>query len=423
MFENLADLAGKVICGLVAFQMFAYCLRSIRQFFADSKANRLRIEKLNSEIELLRKKHRQKEQSLDGWAGLRKFRVDRKIHECNNVHSIYLVPHDGKPLPSYLPGQYLTFQLKISGEDKPVVRCYSLSDAPGRQYYRCSIKKALPPRDQHEAPSGVSSTYMNEVLKVGDILDVKSPRGGFFLDLEDDKPVVMLAGGIGITPMASMLNTLALTGSQRNATLFYGVCHSGDHVLRQELEAICENNDNLNQVVFYSKPLETDQKGRDYDVGDRISVDYLQARLGDTFSHADYFLVGPPPFMDALVSQLEEAGIPKESIKTEAFGPSSVRKSKPEHVPANQGGETPAVKFDRTSRTVSWDDEFDSLLEFAESLGIEIESGCRSGNCGACALAVKSGEVEYFDEPGTDVENGTCLPCVSTPKSSIVLDA
>ncbi|MEM7315068.1 MAG: 2Fe-2S iron-sulfur cluster-binding protein, partial [Planctomycetota bacterium] len=198
---------------------------------------------------------------------------------------------------------------------------------------------------------------------------------------------------------------------------------SGDHALRQEIEAICENHDNLSQVVFYSEPLETDQKGRDFDIGDRMSVEFVKARLGETFAQSDFFLVGPPPFMDALVSQLKDEGVPEEAIKTEAFGPSSVRKTKTETKPATENGEISSVKFDRTGKTVSWDDEFDSLLEFAESLGIEIESGCRSGNCGSCALAVKSGDVEYFDEPGTDVENGTCLPCVSTPKGSIVLDA
>ena len=124
MFAWIANLLGITICALVALQMILYVLRSWFGLVSDARANRLRIERLNSEIELLRQKHAVEKTSTEGWEGFRKFRVDRLVAECDSVRSIYLVPHDGKTLPAFHPGQYLTFQLRIPDQPKPVVRCY-----------------------------------------------------------------------------------------------------------------------------------------------------------------------------------------------------------------------------------------------------------------------------------------------------------
>ena len=239
MTANLTYFLGLALCAIAGLQALVFLLRSTSGWFADRRAHALRIELLNAEIDSVRSRHQTQKQSTAGWVGFRKFRVDRKITECDGVHSFYLVPHDGKPLPSYAPGQYLTFQFRIPGESKPVTRCYSLSDAPGRDYYRCTIKKVPPPPNHPDFDPGRASTFMNEQVREGDILDVKAPRGNFFLDLDGDRPIVLLAGGVGITPMLSMLNALALSGSSRRAILFYGVMNSMSHIARQEIAALC----------------------------------------------------------------------------------------------------------------------------------------------------------------------------------------
>ena len=190
MMANLTFLLGLLLCGIAGFQALVYLVRSISGFFADRRANNLRVELLNSQIQAARAKHQIQKESTTGWEGFRKFRVDRKVAECDGAHSFYLVPHDGKALMSFSPGQYLTFQFRVPGEPKPTIRCYSLSDAPGRDYYRCTVKKVPPPRDQPDTPSGRASTYMNDQVAVGDILDIKAPRGNFSLDMDSDLSLI-----------------------------------------------------------------------------------------------------------------------------------------------------------------------------------------------------------------------------------------
>jgi len=420
MFHSLAALLGMLICGLVLLQLGVHFWRSLQQMLADRRVNRLRVQTLNMEIEELRRRHTTHQQSMHGWEGFRKFRVDRITQECDDVRSIYLVPHDGKSLPGYMPGQYLTFSLRLPENSKPVVRCYSLSDAPGRPYYRCSIKKVGPPVDRPDSSPGLASTHMNETVKEGDLLDVKSPRGTFVLDTDCDTPIVLLGGGIGVTPMLSMLNTLAVTKSEREAILFYGVRHGGEHIFRHELNALCENHDKLQQIICYSNPLPSDVSGRDYDVDGRVTIEQIRERLHH--KNCEFFLCGPPPFMESLLQGLKSWGVGDGSIHTEAFGPSAVKKTNPRPV-VDSNGSPVGITFAKSQTTINWDPGCDSILDFAEAHDIEIESGCRAGNCGTCAVAVKSGEVQYVQEPSGECQTGTCLPCICVPSESMVLDA
>ena len=129
------------------------------------------------------------------WSGFRKFRVAKKIMEKGDCCSFYLEPHDGRELPAFLPGQYLTFKLKVPGQPKEVTRCYSLSDSPNPQYYRVTIKRVPPPPKSPELPPGVSSNHFNSNVNEGDILDVKAPSGNFHIDVEAQSPVVLIGGG------------------------------------------------------------------------------------------------------------------------------------------------------------------------------------------------------------------------------------
>ncbi len=147
-----------------------------------------------------------------------------------------------KPLPSFDPGQYLTFRLDIPGQSKPVMRCYSLSDNPKPEFYRVSIKAAPPPLETPDAPPGLSSNYFHDYIQEGDILDVKAPGGHFFLDTGKHTPVVLIGGGIGLTPVLSMVNQIVKSGSMRETHLFYGVRNGAHHVMKKDLRRIARKN-------------------------------------------------------------------------------------------------------------------------------------------------------------------------------------
>ena len=139
--------------------------------------------------------------------------VDRKVPESETITSFYLVPEDEKPLASFLPGQFLPLKLDIPGQWKPVLRTYSLSDSPNKDYYRLTIKKELAPHDRPDVYPGVTSNYFHDQVEPGSQLLTKSPRGRFSLDPHADTGVVLLSAGVGLTPLVSMANSIVDAGS------------------------------------------------------------------------------------------------------------------------------------------------------------------------------------------------------------------
>lgn len=360
------------------------------------------------------------------WNGHRKFTLERKVEEAKDVCSFYLKPHDHKPLAPFLPGQFLTFQLKIPDQPNPVVRCYSLSDSPTETaHYRVTIKRLMPPPDEPEAPPGLSSSFFHEHLKEGDTLDVKAPGGHFYLDQTTERPVVLIGGGVGLTPVLSMLNTICRTGSKREAWFFYGVTNRSEHAMYDHLAEIRRNHDNVKIVVCYSRPGADCIGGRDYDHEGFVSVELFKKLLPS--NNYEFYICGPPPMMEAVTGDLEAWGVPERDINFEAFGPATVkRKSLPKA--AQEAGEKAAagggveVVFDRSGKTLSWVPDAGSLLDLAESNGIKLDFGCRAGNCGTCVTAIKEGEVSYMSEPGAEPEDGSCLACIAVPKGRLVVD-
>jgi len=388
----------------------------------------LERELLRKRIDQITDQQRMNREKTDAsWNGFRKFEIMRKNPEGGGICSFYLAPHDKKPLPPFDPGQYLTFQLPIPGQRKPIIRCYSLSDSPHHpNYYRVSIKAVPPPRDQPEAPPGLSSNFFHDSLNEDDILDVKAPGGHFFLDTTKHTPVVLIGGGIGLTPVLSMLNTICESGSTREVWFFYGVRNSAEHVMKEHLEQIAAEHENVHLVVCYSNPGDDDVAGRDYQHAERVSVNLFQRVLPS--SNYDFYMCGPPPMMNTLVPELAAWGVPEKNIHFEAFGPATVKKATPEKnaeekAAAAAAAESIEVVFAKSGKTVQWDSEADSILDFAEENDIAIDFGCRAGNCGTCITAVRAGDVKYVVEPGAAPEAGSCLTCISVPRSSITLDA
>jgi len=319
-----------------------------------------------------------------------------------------------------LPGQFLTFQIPVPTQPHPVIRCYSLSDSPFHpERYRVSIKRVLAPRDNPSSPPGLISNYFHDSLNENDIVDVKAPSGHFHLSMAKKFPVVLLAGGVGITPLLSMLNAITEMGSQREVWFFLGVRNKKDHVMKEHLEMVARENENVRLRVFYSAPGETDVLDEDYHVKGRVNVENLKTILPS--SNFDYYICAPPPMVKDLRKDLADWGVPKKNIHFEAFGPATVKGCKAE--PGKASGVKINIQFEKSGKTLVWDSKSESLLDFAELNGISIDSGCRAGNCGTCLTAIKHGKVELVGEPGSEPEAGSCLTCISIPKEDLTLDA
>lgn len=355
----------------------------------------------------------------------REFRIVRRTLEDpgGSQCSFHLAPVDGRPLPDFHPGQFLTVSLTPSGEAHPVVRCYSLSDRPEPGLYRITIKRVPFPPERPDLPPGRCSGYFHDHVQVGDTIQVRGPSGAFYLDPDPDLPVVMIAGGIGITPMESMLRWLAGATPQRRVHLFYAVQNSAVHAFRLELRTLFQSCPAFHQTVVYARPLPQDVQGRDHDREGYVDQALLQPVL-ESFGRCAVYVCGPPPMMEALVPALRVAGVAEADLHYEAFGPASV--PRPAGAPPDAGRPPVAslpVRFLRSGRTLDWTGQRDTLLEFAESNGIAIDSGCRSGQCGSCETRLVTGEVGYHQRPTWEVTQGYCLPCVCTPSSALELDA
>ncbi len=411
---------GIAVCLFLLLQLTLLGAYAVLDLWRRRRLVSARLQQLARDVDLARTRHHIAHCSEQGWNGWRKFSIQRKIEECEGFHSFYFVPCDGRQLPPFQPGQYLTFSLALPDTDKPLVRCYSLSAAPGKDYYRCSIKKVASPGAG--LPAGRASSLFNDVLQVGDIVAAKAPRGTFCLDMNKAVPIVLLAGGIGITPFVSMLDAVVEEGQARETHLFFGVRNSSEHPFRDHLEPFRRGDQNVRVYIGYSQPLPDDKLDRDYDFSGRITVELLEQVLPcQTY---DYYLCGPPAFLDTLAAGLARRGVPKHSIHFESFG-STKKLVKPHRRDADGNGGVsgePAITFSRSRRTIHWDPAYGTLLDFAEANQVPIESGCRAGNCGTCVTAVISGKVRYPEPPDEEPEQGACLPCVCVPDGPVELD-
>jgi ferredoxin-NADP reductase len=318
-----------------------------------------------------------------------------------------------------MPGQYLTFQLRPPGQPKAVIRCYSLSDRPREDYYRVTVKRVQ--AEDEGSPAGVGSNVLHDGVREGDILDVKAPGGHFFLDPAGEGGVVLIGGGIGVTPMLSMLHTLQERRSRRDIWFFYSVRNGDEHIMKETLRAIGLENPNMRVVVCYSRPREHEVAGQHFEEAGRVGVELFRRLLPS--NNFDFYMCGPGSMMESLTIDLTGWGVPESRIHFETFGPSSVKRVGSATRPPMPVAKKCSVKFKRSGKVADWTGACGNLLELAEAAGVPIASGCRAGNCGTCAVAIQQGEVEYLQKPGSPPEPGTCLTCIATPKGDLVLDA
>ena len=259
------------------------------------------------------------QQSLPGgWNGYRTFVVDRKVPECDVVTSFYLKPADEGALPPFKPGQYITVQI-----DHPTTptspRNYSLSDRPGEPHYRISVKREE--RLSPEAPDGLISSHLHDAIEPGDRIQVGPPCGEFTVDpaTASSKPIVLLAGGIGVTPLLSMARSIVHANPDASIYFLQAARNSTTHAFADELRGLAQAGSNVQTRVLFDSPLPGDVEEGRCDSAGFVTTDLLRGWTPHT--EAEFYFCGPKPFMANVHASLLELGVNEDRIRFEFFGP------------------------------------------------------------------------------------------------------
>lgn len=248
-------------------------------------------------------------ETTGGWNGWRDFRVDEVIRESSVINSFILRPVDGGAVMTHRPGQYLTFWLEIPGHP-PIKRNYSISSASNGETYRISVKRE---------PNGLASGWLHDEAKPGTVLKVAAPAGEFYLSEHVERPVVLLSGGVGLTPMVAMLESLIASGAQVPVQYIHGTHDRETHAMRDHVRALGAKGGAVRVTDFHQTPLAGEMEGQDYDAAGIITDEWLVANT--PVAEADYYICGPRPFLRHAVSTLSLAGVPASRIHYEFFGP------------------------------------------------------------------------------------------------------
>lgn len=262
--------------------------------------------------------YREQQAAPGGWTGFRRFQVEQKVPENDVVTSFYLRPDDDQPLPMFLPGQYITVRI-----DHPITptspRNYSLSDRPGQEHYRISVKRENALADG--APDGLISTYLHDEIEPGDRLEIGPPCGEFTINpiAVGDRPIVLLAGGIGVTPLISMAKALVDSGVDAPIYFLQAARNSAVHAFADEVQSLASARSNVQTKVLYDSPLEEDLLQDRCDHVGTVTTELLREWV--PYDEAEFYFCGPKPFMLGVHASLKDLGVDDSRIQFEFFGP------------------------------------------------------------------------------------------------------
>ncbi len=356
------------------------------------------------------------EEQAPAWPGFRQMRVARIHKESASVTSFVLSPVDGQPLPVFGAGQFIVLRLLVDPGKPPALRSYSLSDLPAADHLRISVKSEL---------NGIGSSFLCNRAREGDVLDVSAPRGSFTLR-PGQSTVVLLSAGVGATPVISMLHALAAEKSQREIWWIYGARNSVDHPFAEESRSLLKELSRGRGYIVYSRPAPVDRVGKDFDAPGHIDTALLE-RIGVP-PGSDFYLCGPPSFLQSMRDGLQTWGVLAENVHTEVFGsleaitPGMAQVVHTPHLPQEPPGSGPPVSFARSGITAAWDPKFKSLLELAEACDVPVRWSCRIGVCHTCMTGLIDGSIIYDPEPLERPAPGNVLVCCSQPSAGVTLD-
>jgi ferredoxin-NADP reductase/predicted pyridoxine 5'-phosphate oxidase superfamily flavin-nucleotide-binding protein len=351
----------------------------------------------------------------DAW---RTFRISRIVDESSTIRSLYLKPTDAAGLIPHAAGQHLPIRITPRDGLAPVIRTYTLSSAASDNAYRLSIKR-----------DGKVSDLIHHMV-VGDRIEARAPAGSFTIDATSKRPAILLAAGVGVTPMVAMLRHLIFEGRRtrylRPAWLLYSARTKAERAFDAEiLGLVAATNDTVALTRALSDP--SSASADEFEIAGRLSIDVLKD-VGDLTTF-DFFICGPAAFAQYFYDNLQVLGVADEHIFAEGFGPSTlVRDRAPGQgaTPALLPAEGPVdVVFALSGMRAEWTPADGTLLDFAEELGLDVPSSCRAGSCGTCRTRLLAGAVAYSPAPGTSVGEHEALVCCARPatgESELVLD-
>lgn len=383
------------------------------------------------------------------WRGWKRMVVAEIADEAADCRSIYLRLPDDAPLPPFRPGQFITIGRPEESNGGTIVsRCYSLSDAPDPRYWRITIRRV---------PGGRLSPVLCGGLAVGDPLLVRAPSGRFSPAWDDDRPLTLVAAGVGITPIVAIIRHCLIWQPSRPLRLFYQARDPQHAPFLEALRGWAAEAPALQMLVSFSRPATDDRcdhTGR------------LDARLllrNGAAAEGEFLICGPPEFLKTIRGGLVQQGISADAIISESFGGGSVQQKEADAVAEQREGRRQAapagaalvaavagddrisdvsidvgagrqpvdddsdepgiVQFSQSLCSIRWSEDCRSLLEAAERAGVVIDSGCREGQCGACLVRVLSGQVQHQVEPIGPLEPDEALACIARPIGPVRLDA
>jgi ferredoxin-NADP reductase/MOSC domain-containing protein YiiM len=356
------------------------------------------------------------EEQAPAWPGFRQMRVANINKESDSVTSFILSPIDGQPLPLSQAGQFVVLRLLVDPGKPPVLRSYSLSDQPATDHFRISVKSEF---------NGIGSSFLCNRAREGDLLDVSAPRGSFTLR-SNQSPVVLLSAGVGATPVMSMLHSLAAGRSQQEIWWIYGARNRVDHPFAEESRSLLKQLSRGRGYIVYSRPATTDRVGADFNAPGHIDTALLE-KIGVSRG-SDFYLCGPPSFLQNMRDGLRNWGVLAGNVHTEIFGsleaitPGMAQVVHTPHLPQGPPGSGPPVSFARSGITAAWDPKFASLLELAEACDVPVRWSCRIGVCHTCMTGLIDGSISYNPEPLERPVPGNVLVCCSQPNAGVTLD-
>ena len=338
--------------------------------------------------------------------------------ESADVLSLLMRHPDDQPLQPALPGQYIVLRLGRIGVGPPLFRSYSLSGPPSTNHYRISVKIE---------PNGAAGTYLREHVRVGDILDVSSPRGSFILQ-SGKRPVVLLSAGIGATPVLAMLYALAAANSTRQVLWLHAARDRQHHPFAAEVRRLMPALTHGRGYVCYSRPGSQDKMGQDFDAAGHLSRSVFDEVALPR--EADVYLCGPTRFMADMKEELAATDVAPERIHVEIFNGSEPMApgvvgaaARAPHPPEDDANIGPLVSFARSGIAAHWKaSAYQSILELAEACDVPVRWSCRTGVCHNCESGLVSGEVAYEPQPLEQPANGNLLVCCSQPIRDTVID-
>lgn len=350
----------------------------------------------------------------------RPLRVVRVVDESHNIRSFYLQAADGAGVPRFDAGQHLPVRISLEGQKAPAIRTYSVSSAPSDDFLRISVKR-----------EGLVSSHLHDRIEVAQQIEARAPQGHFTVQAAERRPLVLLAAGVGVTPLLSMLREVVYQGLRmsrmRPVWLVQSARTVADLAFREEIDELVKRAAGKVKVLRLVSQPPTEGVGQGYDATGRIDVELLKQLLA--LDDYDYYLCGPGSFTQSLYDGLRTLRIPDDRIHAETFGPSTLVRDAEVSVPAAPqvpaSSESVKILFASSGKEARWEPGSGTLLELAEARGLSPEFSCRGGSCGTCKTRLSQGQVHYLNSPAEPVGEDEVLICCAVPaqgSETVVLD-